>query len=182
MRGETYIGQPCKHGHSPERYVSNRKCVECNRQFHKILVDSVCEHCGETYQRPISQVKRRFCNERCKDANNLEARGGYQAVKEKKYAERWARRDFIRAYKLEKGCEVCGYKEHPAALQLDHLDPNDKKYTLSQCISRSWTALHEELPKCRVLCANCHAVHTDNQITSGVFLKITKEKDNAVQP
>src|SRR5215469_15939667 len=31
------------------------------------------------------------------------------------------RRQQLAAYKLERGCAVCGYKEHPAALHFDHL-------------------------------------------------------------
>lgn len=29
LRAETYVGKPCKHGHSPLRYKSNRHCVDC---------------------------------------------------------------------------------------------------------------------------------------------------------
>jgi hypothetical protein len=76
--------------------------------------------------------------------------------------------------KLERGCEmikedgtVCGYREHPSALQLDHIDP-DTKYRSksgklvnpSNLISRSQATIDREFGLCRVLCANCHAIHT----------------------
>ena len=82
---------------------------------------------------------------------------------EKNYAqERYdARRSFINNYKLELGCQSCGYNEHPVALEFDHLDPSTKKYSIgSQLMSMSWKAIHEEISKCRVLCANCHQIHT----------------------
>ena len=82
---------------------------------------------------------------------------------EKAYAQdRYnARRTFVDAYKLEVGCESCGFNAHPAALEFDHLDPSTKKYSIgSQLMSMSWKAIHEEIAKCRVLCANCHQIHT----------------------
>ena len=39
------------------------------------------------------------------------------AKRRKKY------RDFTDEYKLESGCEICGYNEHACALQFDHRDP-----------------------------------------------------------
>jgi hypothetical protein len=87
----------------------------------------------------------------------------YCQLCEKNYAqERYdARRSFINNYKLELGCESCGYNEHPVALEFDHLDPSTKKYSIgSQLMSMSWKAIYEEISKCRVLCANCHQIHT----------------------
>jgi protein-arginine kinase activator protein McsA len=65
-------------------------------------------------------------------------------------------------YKIEKGCEVCGYNEHPAALQFDHLDPSQKHEAVATMMSkrRPPELVWEEIKKCRVLCANCHMVHT----------------------
>lgn len=77
--------------------------------------------------------------------------------------------EFIRTLKLKTGCVLCGYKEHPSALQFDHVDLATKRFTISECISRGWATLHEELPKCRILCANCHAIHTFNQQKAGMF-------------
>ena len=79
------------------------------------------------------------------------------------------RRDFLRDYKLNKGCEICGYNAHHAALDLDHIDPNNKNEMLKakggrkpsrSMSSLSMKQLEIELPKCRVLCSNCHRVHT----------------------
>ena len=37
-----------------------------------------------------------------------------------------ANREFLNMLKTERGCEYCGYNEHPCALQLDHIDPETK--------------------------------------------------------
>ena len=82
---------------------------------------------------------------------------------QKDYAqERYsARRLFVDNYKMESGCESCGFNKHPAALEFDHLNPATKKYSIgSQLMSMSWEAIDEEISKCRVLCANCHQIHT----------------------
>lgn len=68
----------------------------------------------------------------------------------------------VKRYKLRKGCEICGYKAHFTALQLDHKDPKEKVRALSRMQTYSIIRVKEEIRKCRVLCANCHAVHTYN--------------------
>ena len=66
------------------------------------------------------------------------------------------------AIKLEAGCETCGYNENPKALQFDHL--RDKFRDVSVLVSKnySWDTIQKEIDKCRVLCANCHAIHSYN--------------------
>jgi hypothetical protein len=78
------------------------------------------------------------------------------------YQKRYlARREFINGYKLDVGCQACGYNEHPVALEFDHIDPSTKKFSIgSQLMSMSWKAIHDEIAKCQVLCANCHQIRT----------------------
>jgi len=69
-------------------------------------------------------------------------------------------------YVAEKGCAVCGERD-PRVLEFDHIDPATKTTTIAQLISRgySWASeqLRQEIRKCRILCANCHRVHTAEQ-------------------
>lgn len=59
-------------------------------------------------------------------------------------------------YKKTLKCEECG-ENHPACLDFHHLNPVDKKFSVSSHHDRpSKQALIEEIAKCRVLCANCH--------------------------
>ena len=73
----------------------------------------------------------------------------------------------VQEMKVEAGCRVCGYNKSPYALQFNHINPEDK----TRIKSNPRTAYHarwkmsrilEELSKCEVLCANCHAEHTHN--------------------
>lgn len=71
------------------------------------------------------------------------------------------------AYKSLIGCEDCGYNAYPCVLQLDHIDPATKfrnsKGALvdpGNMVYQSTAKMLDEFAKCRVMCANCHAVHT----------------------
>lgn len=83
--------------------------------------------------------------------------------------KRISNRDYARRVKLFLGCSLCGYKKHPDALHFDHVDPAEKLREVSKMHSGSREKLKEEIRKCRILCANCHAEHTANQIKNGVF-------------
>ncbi|HQU83210.1 MAG TPA: hypothetical protein PKY59_08810 [Pyrinomonadaceae bacterium] len=64
--------------------------------------------------------------------------------------------EWFREYKKSLSCEICG-ENHPACLEFHHIDPNQKKFSVSTRRDRpSMKALLEEIAKCRVLCANCH--------------------------
>jgi len=67
----------------------------------------------------------------------------------------------IHKYQMEKGCADCGYNAHPAALEFDHTPGTEKKFNIGEEIgNRSREALWEEIAKCDVVCANCHAIRT----------------------
>ena len=70
------------------------------------------------------------------------------------------RREFLDIIKLEEGCQICGYNEHPRALQFDHINPAEKLFTIAGLLTCSMDKLLTELEKCRVLCANCHSIHS----------------------
>ena len=71
------------------------------------------------------------------------------------------RRDLIDQIKLKTGCTLCGYKNHPVALDFDHLNPLEKSFTIgTKYTSVSFDSLMDEIKKCRVLCANCHRIET----------------------
>jgi hypothetical protein len=54
-------------------------------------------------------------------------------------------------------CAICGYSEHPAALQFHHVDPSQKAFTIRNGDMRSLARMRAEAAKCVLLCANCHA-------------------------
>ena len=70
-------------------------------------------------------------------------------------------RAFVDNFKINAGCNRCGYAEHPVALHFNHLDPSDKVMSVSKLASKGvMKNVVAEMEKCEVLCANCHAIHT----------------------
>lgn len=70
-------------------------------------------------------------------------------------------REYVTAYKLERGCSDCGYSKHPAALDLDHLPNTVKINTVATlCAYGNLFSVQEELKKCEVVCSNCHRIRT----------------------
>jgi len=51
-------------------------------------------------------------------------------------------------------CALCGYDACASALDTHHLDPEDKRFNVSQ--KASWTEIELEIVKCELLCARCH--------------------------
>jgi hypothetical protein len=71
----------------------------------------------------------------------------------------------IGRWKIRKGCQsqdCSGHPPHRAALHLAHLEPAMKHHKHSGAIKPWWSKkrIKEELAKCRVLCANCHAIES----------------------
>lgn len=71
-----------------------------------------------------------------------------------------ARRDFIGQIKTTQGCADCGYNDHPAALQFDHLPGYQKTRGVGNMLGCTIESLLSEIAKCEVVCANCHAIRT----------------------
>ena len=60
-------------------------------------------------------------------------------------------------------CSYCGYNKSVKALQFHHLDSNKKDFTISNNgATKSWNKIKNELDKCILVCANCHAEIHDN--------------------
>lgn len=61
--------------------------------------------------------------------------------------------------------------EHPPhRLQFDHLDPKKKRFNVSEGGAYGINVVKEELAKCEIVCANCHADRT--------FYRRKKSKEN----
>lgn len=68
---------------------------------------------------------------------------------------------FLVAYKGGK-CTDCGNSYPQVCMQFDHRDVNTKRYSISEKMRLPFEELKEELDKCDLVCANCHAIRTSN--------------------
>jgi hypothetical protein len=83
------------------------------------------------------------------------------------------KQEYVNKLKMESGCSSCNYKTNtPRILEMDHLDPKKKIRCISEMVQNGLFNLNdviEECKKCRVLCRNCHRIHTDEQRKNGVI-------------
>lgn len=65
-------------------------------------------------------------------------------------------------------CADCGVKYPPHVMHFDHLPPFPKRYNVGAMIHhRGMSALLDEIAKCEVVCANCHAERTWRRSAEG---------------
>jgi len=91
----------------------------------------------------------------------------HKSIQKKEHTKKTKK--YIKRVKLYLGCASCGYKKSSDALHFDHLNIHNKTKDISRMSPYSFEALKNEMRKCRVLCANCHAEHTQVQREKGLF-------------
>lgn len=55
-------------------------------------------------------------------------------------------------------CQICQYKKCPTALELHHVNPDEKDFSFGFIMAscRNWGVIYSEIEKCILLCSNCH--------------------------
>ena len=71
-------------------------------------------------------------------------------------------REWVQQYKLEQGCADCGYAEHHAGLEFDHVKSR-LRGTVSSQVGKSRRVIEEEIARCDVVCGTCHRIRTWNR-------------------
>lgn len=80
------------------------------------------------------------------------------------YQKTWAKekraknRAIVQQYKVDHGCADCGWNEHHAGLEFDHIN-GTKEYNVANLMSHE-KRLWEEIAKCEVVCSRCHSIRT----------------------
>lgn len=137
-------------GASRRWYHRNKESIK--QRWKERVTKGLCGRCGKS---PISSQNE--C-ERCRELANKRAK-----TRRKKFM---ANKDERRAFLIElKGgkCIDCGYNEHPAAFEFDHL--RDKVAAISSMLNTpiKWERILAEVEKCELVCANCHRIRTHNR-------------------
>ena len=70
-------------------------------------------------------------------------------------------REFLREYLLENPCMRCG-NPNLMVLEFDHRNREEKSFSIADAVNQGigLDEVKNELTKCDVLCANCHAIKT----------------------
>ena len=114
-----------------------------------------CTKCGKT--KPLgdfhSDARRRDGKKAwCKDCSRKHTVESYKA--------RYVRNMGLIGKAKDKLCMDCGGRFPPEAMDFDHVR-GKKLFTIGGgAAGRSLKALHAEMAKCDVVCANCHRVRT----------------------
>lgn len=142
-------------GGKQRRFCSD-SCRETWRAYHrhprrKQPLSLVCQsrHCGKSFEHWRLGQTPRFCGTACQIEERDEAR---RDVKSEAVAYLGGR------------CSRCGYDKCLGALHFHHVDPSTKTRKISdfaRTSKSSWDERKEELDKCILLCANCHAEEHD---------------------
>lgn len=106
---------------------------------------------------------------------------GQQALRQghRRYSAK--RLEWVQQEKVKRGCVDCGYNQHPAGLDFDHVT-GDKCFEISK-VKRSLEKLKEEIDKCVVRCAICHRIKTFNeQRNRGLDVEGVEKHDRVVNP
>lgn len=85
--------------------------------------------------------------------SNKDNKQTYNAYMNEYMKKRYFRRKNAAINRLGGKCVVC---ETTQNLELDHINPEEKEFTLAQASSFSESRWEAELSKCQLLCSACH--------------------------
>jgi hypothetical protein len=137
-----------------------------------------CSRCGET--KPYSEFHRynrgdgyqvwcKTCRKAYDHEYNLRNQGRWKALKQ---AFRSDKRRWLRELKTDKPCTDCGRVFPAEAMEWDHLPGTVKLGELGTSLSqRSRKLILQEIAKCELVCANCHAIRTRARIIASLELR-----------
>jgi hypothetical protein len=136
-----------------------KTCTKCG--FRKALIEF-----------PYRNQERNIFQSYCKSCQNAYSKTHYEANKEYyiSKAPEYRRKIVLAVNMLKEAvpCADCGQYYPSYVMHFDHL--RDKEFAVSRMISdtKSLESILEEITKCEIVCANCHAVRTHNRLPSVV--------------
>lgn len=130
------------------------------------MKDKKCTKCGETklleefsWRNKDKGILASNCKLCQKKMRQSYYKRNTKKERERVYLRKRRLREEFTEYKKSLKCNRCGFS-HPAAIQFHHTDPTQKDTDLARAVNNGWSnkRLAEEIEKCEVLCANCHAI------------------------
>lgn len=144
-----------------------------------------CIVCDETLQGNRNKFCSNKCSMRFKYENNKDRLNSN--TYNRQIEQSVSRKIALIKLRGDCGCEICGYKKNISALELHHIDSNQKSFPLDarNLGNRSWSNILEEFKKCVFLCANCHREYHNpeliyDEITIYAYVEKRKKKYNCV--
>jgi hypothetical protein len=133
-----------------------------------------CSKCGETKPYPEFHKYKRgdgyqpWCKRCRKEYDHDYNLRNHRRWADKKLAWQKSRSAWLREMKTGKTCTDCGDTFPPECMQWDHLPGTVKLGEISDKM-RQWSPklIFEEIAKCELVCANCHAIRTYRRLREG---------------
>jgi len=113
-----------------DKLTDNKICSGCNKEKpvnefykHKHYKNGIYYLCKKCYKKDRKNFYQKYREK------ILKQRKKYREENRKKInKEREKRRQWFFKYKLDKGCQICGYNKCAAAIEFHHLDSNKGYY------------------------------------------------------
>jgi hypothetical protein len=157
-------------------------CAWCHRLKSRKEMDDRIEVANEKYtitERPTTKEEGKPCHGKICNGQ-LQFHSMFYDMKKKTYCKlcyswkskliRQQNYEFLKQQKLKaKECELCKKQVSEDTLccfDYDHIHPEEKYTTVSVYVRKSsdmTQQMLEEIKKCRLLCCNCHRIHTTSQ-------------------
>ena len=125
-----------------------------------------CSFCKKTKSFDGFHRRGKSYQNRCIECRKKTDKVFYDKNKKKIYAQKTERGKELlkwhRELKSKIPCTDCKKRFHPVAMQWDHLPQFEKGYAISVMVSDGFSkeSIMDEIKKCELVCANCHAVRT----------------------
>ena len=131
----------------PKCQKTKETSLFCSNKSRKDGLQSVCRAC-------LAEVRK------ASYAKNRETVRS-KALKRKK-ANHTANKRRLDEIKTTTPCTDCKQFYQACQMQFDHL--KNKKYNISSMVGYyKWISIEDEIKKCELVCANCHALRTHNR-------------------
>jgi hypothetical protein len=142
-----FTGEPCKNGHVAERMISNKDCVLCLKEQHKIWKKNNPDKVREQDKRSRNKPER-------KEKRAITSAQWYKLNKDKSdtYAKEW--RKNTRLFLMEQfggKCKDCG-ADDLIVLDFDHIDDDGFKDSGKNIIFE----VKQNPSRFQLLCKNCN--------------------------
>jgi len=105
-----------------------------------------------------------FCSAKCKNKKHQ----SYTSQQDRGLARKlWLTQN------MGGSCSICHYRVNLAAFIFHHSEPQHKEFKLDMrsLSNRTWKSVLQEVEKCSLVCANCHAELHNPHLDLGLLLQ-----------
>lgn len=119
----------------------------------------------------------RLCKNKFKDYQNKNrTRCGSCNTKIRRFRAKSAAIKF-----LGEKCVKCGWRGNQAAFQFHHINSDKKDFIIGNVANKNWNKIKNELKKCILLCANCHAIMHSTKNGDRFFREVLNYKGRKLE-